>query len=42
MNAHRGLLALTAMNILLLVIVGQQLRPAFAQGELPVLRRRVH
>lgn len=37
----RTLLLLTAMNLaLLLLTVAQQFRPAFAQGELPVLRGR--
>ena len=37
----RSLLALTAVNLaLLLLCVAQQLRPAFAQGEPPVLRGR--
>ena len=37
----RTLFVLTAMNLaLLLLAVAQQFRPAFAQGELPVLRGR--
>lgn len=37
----RTLLLLTAMNLaLLLLTIAQQLRPAFAQSELPVLRGR--
>ena len=41
MNPHRFLLALTAANLTLLFLsVGQQLQPAFAQGEPPVLRGR--
>jgi hypothetical protein len=41
MKTPRSLIALTAVNLaLLLLTVAQQLRPAFAQGELPVLRGR--
>src|SRR3954470_23195010 len=41
MKTPRSLVALTLINfILLLLTVGQQLAPAFAQGELPVLRGR--
>jgi len=41
MNARTGLYALVALNLALLALgVAQQLRPAFAQGELPVLRGR--
>lgn len=41
MITPRTLLVLTAVNLaLLLFTLAQQLRPAFAQGELPVLRGR--
>lgn len=41
MNTPRSLIALTAVNLALLVLtVAQQLRPAFAQSEPPVLRGR--
>src|SRR4249920_613259 len=41
MKTSRSLIALTAVNLaLLLFTVAQQLRPAFAQGEPPVLRGR--
>jgi hypothetical protein len=41
MKTPRSLIALTSVNLaLLLFAVAQQLRPAFAQGELPVLRGR--
>ena len=41
MKIPRSLFALTAVNLaLLLLTVAQQLRPAFAQGEPPVLRGR--
>jgi hypothetical protein len=41
MKTPRGLIALTAVNFLLLVLTAaQQLRPAFAQAEPPVLRGR--
>ena len=41
MNSSRSLFALTAVNLALLSLtVAQQLRPAFAQGEPPVLRGR--
>jgi hypothetical protein len=41
MKTPRTLFALTAVNLaLLLLTVAQQLRPAFAQGEPPVLRGR--
>jgi len=41
MNSSRGLFALTAVNLALLSLtVAQQLRPAFAQSEPPVLRGR--
>ena len=41
MKTPRSLLALTAVNlVLLLFTVAQQLRPAFAQSEPPVLRGR--
>jgi hypothetical protein len=41
MKNPRSLIALTAVNLaLLLLTVAQQLRPAFAQGEPPVLRGR--
>jgi len=41
MKTSRSLVALTAINLaLLLVTLGQQLRPASAQGEAPVLRGR--
>ena len=41
MKTPRSLFVLTAVNVaLLLLSVVQQLRPAFAQGELPVLRGR--
>jgi hypothetical protein len=41
MKTPRSLIALTAVNLaLLLLTVAQQLRPAFAQGEPPVLRGR--
>lgn len=41
MKIPTSLLALTAVNfVLLLVTLAQQLRPAFAQSELPVLRGR--
>jgi hypothetical protein len=41
MKTPRSLIALTAVNLALLgLAVAQQLRPAFAQGEPPVLRGR--
>ena len=41
MKTPRSLIALTLVNLaLLLVTIVQQLRPAFAQGETPVLRGR--
>jgi hypothetical protein len=41
MNARTGLYALVALNLALLsAILAQQLRPAFAREELPVLRGR--
>ena len=41
MKTPRSLVALTLMNLaLLLLTLTQQLRPAFAQGEVPVLRGR--
>jgi hypothetical protein len=41
MKTPRSLFALTLVNLaLLLLILAQQLRPAFAQGEGPVLRGR--
>jgi hypothetical protein len=41
MKTSRGLFALTTANLLLLLLAGaQQLRPAFAQAEPPVLRGR--
>ena len=41
MQTPRSLIAVTAVNLaLLLFTVAQQLRPAFAQGEPPVLRGR--
>ena len=41
MNCSRTLVALTVVNVALLAAgLSQQLRPAFAQGELPVLRAR--
>jgi hypothetical protein len=41
MNARTGLYALTGVNLVLLgLTLVQQLRPAFGQGELPVLRGR--
>jgi hypothetical protein len=41
MNCSRTLVALTAVNVALLAAgLSQQLRPAFAQDELPVLRAR--
>ena len=41
MKTHRSLLALTAANlVLLLVAIAQQLRRTFAQGEPAVLRGR--
>jgi hypothetical protein len=41
MKNSRTLFVLTAVNLaLLLLTVAQQFRPAFAQGELPVLRGR--
>jgi hypothetical protein len=41
MKTSRGLLALTAVNVLLfLVTAAQQLRPAFAEADPPVLRGR--
>ena len=41
MKTTRGLVALTAVNFLLLLLTAaQQLHPAFAQGEPPVLRGR--
>jgi hypothetical protein len=41
MKTPRSLLVLTALNLaLLLVLLVQHLRPAFAQGEPPVLRGR--
>jgi hypothetical protein len=41
MKLSRGVVALTVANFaLLLLLVVQQLRPAFAQGEAPVLRGR--
>lgn len=41
MNVSRSLLVLSAVNLaLLLLSLVQQLRPAFAQGEPPVLRGR--
>jgi hypothetical protein len=41
MKTQRTLFVLTALNLtLLLLTVAQQFRPAFAQGELPVLRGR--
>ena len=41
MKTPRSLIALTLINLaLLLLTLGQQLRPAFAQGEVPVLRGR--
>jgi hypothetical protein len=41
MKTPRSLIALTLINLaLLLLTLAQQLRPAFAQGEVPVLRGR--
>ena len=41
MNTPRSLVALTLINLaLLLLTLVQQLRPAFAQGDVPVLRGR--
>ena len=41
MNARSGLHALIALNVAVLLLgLSQQLRPAFAQGDLPVLRGR--
>ena len=41
MKTPRSLVALTLVNLaLLLLTLAQQLRPAFAQGEVPVLRGR--
>ena len=41
MKTSRSLIALTLINLaLLLFTLAQQLRPAFAQGEVPVLRGR--
>jgi len=41
MKTPRSLVALTSINLaLLLLILAQQLRPAFAQNEVPVLRGR--
>jgi len=41
MKTPRSLIALTLVNLALLVFtIVQQLRPAFAQGESPVLRGR--
>jgi hypothetical protein len=41
MKTPRSLITLTLINLtLLLLTLGQQLRPAFAQGEVPVLRGR--
>ena len=41
MKTPRSLVALTLINLaLLLLTFGQQLRPALAQGEVPVLRGR--
>ena len=41
MNTRTGLYPLVALNLALLALgVAQQLRPAFAQSELPVLRGR--
>ena len=41
MNARTGLYALVALNLALLSLgVAQQIRPALAQGEPPVLRGR--
>jgi hypothetical protein len=41
MNTRPGLYALTILNLALLALaLAQQLRPAFAQSELPVLRGR--
>ena len=41
MNARTGLYALVALNLAVLSLgLGQQLRPALAQSELPVLRGR--
>ena len=41
MKTHRSLIALTVINLaLLLLTLAQQLPPAFAQGEIPVLRGR--
>jgi len=41
MKTPRSLVALTSINVaLLLVTLAQQLRPAVAQGEIPVLRGR--
>jgi hypothetical protein len=41
MNSRLGLYALTVLNLALLALaLAQQLRPAFAQSELPVLRGR--
>ena len=41
MNARSGLHALMALNVAVLLLgLSQQLRPAFAQGDLPVLRGR--
>ena len=41
MKTQRTLFVLTALNLTLLFLtVAQQFRPAFAQGELPVLRGR--
>jgi hypothetical protein len=41
MKTPRSLIALTGINVaLLLFTIAQQLRPAFAQGEAPVLRGR--
>ncbi len=41
MNARTGLYTLVALNLVVLILsLAQQLRPALAQGELPVLRGR--
>jgi len=41
MNSRNGLYLLTGLNVVLLaVLLAQQLQPAFAQGEPPVLRGR--
>jgi len=41
MRAHTGLYALTALNLAVLAVgLAHEVRPVFAQGELPVLRGR--